>query len=281
MNQSFSWWCFANRGVEPDNLLLQAAEIGYVGVDLIDESLWSTVKSYGLTITAISGHGTIDQGLNRRENASRVEEELTINIRKAELWKIPNLICFSGQRAGQSDDEGSLICAETLSRIAPIAANAGVTLIMELLNSKIDHSDYQCYHTDWGVRLCERVDSPAFRLLYDIYHLQIMEGDIIRTIERHHQWFAHYHTAGNPGRGQPDATQELNYPAIYRAIAGTGYEGYISHEFLPSGDPVEELKRAFNSAKQALHELPGRISPRCATSAEIGIERSSSTKRSS
>ncbi len=238
--------------MEPQDLLRQAAEIGYAGVDLIDESLWGMAKSFGLTITAIGGHGTIDQGLNRRENARRIEEEMRINIRKAEQWKIPNLICFSGQREGQGDDEGSLICAETLSRLAPMAVDTGVTLVMELLNSKVDHRDYQCDRTAWGVRLCERVDSPAFRLLYDIYHMQIMEGDIIRTLGQYHAWFAHYHTAGNPGRGQPDETQELNYPAIYRAIEATGYRGYVSHEFLPSGDPIDGLKRAFTSASQAL-----------------------------
>jgi hydroxypyruvate isomerase len=248
VNQSFSWWCFENRGVDSESLLRRAAEIGYVGVDLIGEPLWEKANSFGLRVTAINGHATIDQGLNRRENASRIENEITSHIRLAEKWKIPNLICFSGRREGISDEVGLAICAETLARVTPLAESAGVTLIMELLNSKVDHADYQCDHTAWGVQLCQSVNSPAFRLLYDIYHMQIMEGDIIRTVQQHHPWIAHYHTAGNPGRGQPDETQELYYPAIYRAITATGYTGYVSHEFIPPGDPCEGLKLAFDAA---------------------------------
>ena len=213
--QSISWWCFANRGVEPEALLSSAAKIGYKGVDLIEEELWPTVRSHGLSITAINGHGTIDDGLNRRDNAERIEGELRASIAKAAQWKIPVLICFSGKRAGLSDAEGLQQCAETLGRVAPLAADAGVVLAMELLNSKVDHADYQCDRTAWGVKLCRQVNSPAFKLLYDIYHMQVMEGDIIRTIKAEHESFGHYHTAGNPGRGQPDETQELNYPAIY------------------------------------------------------------------
>ncbi len=247
IKQSFSWWCFANRGVDPDELLSQAASIGYQGVDLIDEALWGNAQRHGLRITAAGGHANMEDGLNRRENSRKIEAELLASIQKAEKWQIPNLICFSGNRRGQGDEDGLLACAETLSRVAPVAEAAGVVLTMELLNSKVDHPDYQCDHVDWAVRLCERVASPAFRLLYDIYHMQIMEGDLIRTIEQHHPCFAHYHTAGNPGRGQPDESQEINYPAIYRAISSTGYQGYISHEFIPAGDPLDALRRAFAS----------------------------------
>ena len=256
IKQSLSWWCFANRGVEPEALLAGAAKIGYKGVDLIDESLWPEVKRHGLEISAIGGHGTIEKGLNRRENAERIEKELRANIIKAVEWKIPVLICFSGNREGLADDAGLDQCAETLAKIVPVAADAGVVLAMELLNSKVNHADYQCDHTAWGVELCKRVDSPAFRLLYDIYHMQIMDGDIVRTIETSHHYFAHYHTAGNPGRGQPDQTQEIYYPAIYRAIEATGYRGFISHEFIPKVNPLVALEKAFKDCDEALKVAP-------------------------
>jgi hydroxypyruvate isomerase len=250
--QSFSWWCFTGRGVEPEALLSGAAKIGYKAVDLIEEALWPAVQNNGLSISAINGHGTIDSGLNSPQNADRIEQELRANIAKASQWNIPILICFSGSRAGLSDAEGIQYCAETLRRVAPLAAASGVTLAMELLNSKVDHRDYQCDRTAWGVDLCRQVNSPAFRLLYDIYHMQVMEGDIIRTIQNQYDFFAHYHTAGNPGRGQPDHTQELYYPAIYKAIAATGYQGFISHEFIPSIDPLAALRQAFEECRDAL-----------------------------
>ena len=253
LRQAFSYWCFSNRGVEHDELLAGAACLGYEGVDLIDEVLWPVAQRHGLAITAIGGHGSIEDGLNRSENAPRIERELRDNIAKARQWKIPVLICFSGNRYGGADDKAGLDqCAKTLARIAPEAAEAGVVLAMELLNSKVDHGKYQCDHTAWGVELCRRIDSPAVKLLYDIYHMQIMEGDIIRTIQANHDYFAHYHTAGNPGRGQPDTMQEISYPAIYRAIAQTGYSGIVSHEFLPAGDPLDALKKAFDDAHFAL-----------------------------
>jgi hydroxypyruvate isomerase len=249
--QSFSWWCVENRGVEPDELLAAAKEIGYRGVDLIAEELWPLVKRHGLGLAAVNGHTTLENGLNRKENARRVGKELRENIAKARKWKIPVLICFSGNRGGLSDAEGLAQCANVLRRVAPLAEAARVTLAVELLNSKVDHPDYQCDHTAWGVELCLRVNSPAVKLLYDIYHMQIMEGDIIRTIREHHPLFAHYHTAGNPGRGQPDAGQEINYPAIYKAIAATKYRGFIAHEFLPGGDPVKALRKAFRDCEKA------------------------------
>ena len=251
MKQSFSWWCVVNRGVEPEALLAGAAKIGYKGVDLIDESLWPTAKKHGLRIVAVNGHSTLDDGLNRGKNAARIEQELRANIAKAQQWKIPVLICFSGARHGATDDAGLMQCAETLRKVLPDAEKAGVVLAMELLNSKVDHKDYQCDHTAWGVRMCKRFNSPAIKLLYDVYHMQIMEGDLIRTIQENHQHFAHYHTAGNPGRGQPDDTQEIYYPAVYRAIVKTGYKGFIAHEFVPKGDPLEALKKAFDDCANA------------------------------
>jgi hydroxypyruvate isomerase len=159
---------------------------------------------------------------------------------------IPNLICFSGRRAGLGDAEGAEITAEGLRRVAPAAEAAGVTLVLELLNSKIDHPDYQCDHTRWGAEVCRMVSSPRVKLLYDIYHMQVMEGDIIGTLRRHNDLIGHYHTAGVPGRHEIDGTQELNYPAILRAIAATGYSGYVGQEFLPQGDPGMALKAALD-----------------------------------
>jgi hydroxypyruvate isomerase len=252
IRQSFSWWCFENRGVEPEALLVAARRIGYNGVDLIQEEFWPLAAEQGLVITAVNGHGTLEDGLNRPENAERIEGELRANIAKAKEWEIPVLICFSGNRNGVSDEAGLQQCASVLRSVAGEAEGASVTLAVELLNSKVDHPDYQCDHTAWGVKLWEAVGSPRVKLLYDIYHMQIMEGDVIRTIRASQDAIGHYHTAGNPGRGQPDDTQEIYYPAIYRAIAETGYRGFISHEFLPAGEPIEALERAFRDCDAAL-----------------------------
>ena len=237
-------------------MLSGAKKMGYYGVDLIEEELWPAVKKHGLAIVAVNGHRSIEDGLNRKKSAERIERELRRNIAKAREWGIPVLICFSGNQRGMSDEAGLRQCAETLGRVAGAAEQAGVALAVELLNSKVDHPDYQCDRTSWGVELCRRVGSPAVKLLYDIYHMQVMEGDVIRTIREHRADIAHYHTAGNPGRGQPDETQELNYPVIYRAIAETGYGGVISHEFLPSGKPLKAMERAYEECARALADAP-------------------------
>ena len=251
LQQSFSWWCFQGRGVEAPDLIRAAAQIGYTGVDLVGEEFWPAITDAGMKIAAVDGHGTLTEGLNRRDQAARIESELRVKIEKAVKWKIPVLICFSGNRGEGNDDTGLAICAETLARVAPLAEQAGVKLAVELLNSKVDHVGYQCDRTAWGVRLCEKVNSPAVALLYDIYHMQIMEGDLIRTIQESHPHFAHYHTAGNPGRGPMDDSQEIHYPPIYRAIAATGYQGFIGHEFIPKGDPIANLRSAFEQCKKA------------------------------
>jgi hydroxypyruvate isomerase len=245
IKQSVAWWCFAPGLLAPKQLVHTAADIGYVAIDLAPPEHWPLIKEHGLVNSAVSGHASIADGLNRRENHDRIEREILANIRQAEQWSIPNLICFSGNRAGLGDAEGAEICAEGLRRVSHAAEDAGVTLILELLNSKIDHQDYQADHTDWGVKVCELVDSPRVMLLYDIYHMQIMEGDLIRTIRQHHEWFGHYHTAGNPGRHEIDATQEIYYPPIIQAIHATGYSGYIAQEFIPIGDPITALRDAF------------------------------------
>ena len=213
LKQSVCWWCFAGVGMEPKQLLRAAADIGYAAVELVEPQYWSLVKDYGLTIASTNGGMSIEQGLNRREHHQHLEQQIRTTILQAE---------------------------------------AGVTLVMELLNSKVDHHDYQCDHTSWGIEVCRMVNSPRVKLLYDIYHMQIMEGDIIRTIRESSEWFGHYHTAGNPGRHELDETQELYYPPIIRTILETGYDGYLGQEFLPLGDPRKGLKQAFDLCNLSL-----------------------------
>lgn len=247
LKQSFSWDGFVRTGIAPEALARGAAEIGYAGVDLVPEEYWPLVRDHGLQIVAAAGHPLAPEGLNRRENRAAIEATLRENLKRAEAWNIPYLLCFSGNRYGVDAATAAEITAENLRAFAPLAADAGVTLIMELLNSKVPGRDYQADHTAWAVEVCRMVDSPNVRLLYDIYHMQIMEGDIIRTIQENAPFFAHYHTAGNPGRNDLDDAQELNYPAIVRAIAATGYDGFIGHEFFPKGEPVAALRAAYQT----------------------------------
>ncbi|MFN8374140.1 MAG: TIM barrel protein [Anaerolineae bacterium] len=243
--QSVSWWCFCPQPLTPEALVRAAADLGYAALEIVEQPYWQLIKDHGLQIASVKGHDSIPDGLNRRENAARIIGELRANLKLAAEWGIPNLICFSGNRHGLDDAVGAEITAETLRQVAPFAEDAGVTLVLELLNSKVDHPDYQCDSTPWGVQVCEMVNSPRVKLLYDIYHMQIMEGDVIRTIQQYHPHIGHYHTAGNPGRNEIDDSQELNYRAIMRAIAATGYEGYVGQEFLPTRDPLAGLKQAF------------------------------------
>ncbi|MBN8592931.1 MAG: TIM barrel protein [Anaerolineae bacterium] len=248
LKQAIAWWCFVPRVMTPEALLRAAADLGYAAVELVDPEYWPLVKQYGLKMASHRGHGGDDaiiNGMNRRENRESIRQALREQIALAVEWEIPNLVCFSGNRNGLDDALGAEITAETLHAVAPMAEDAGVTLVLELLNSKVDHPDYQCDHTAWGVQVVKAVNSPAVKLLYDIYHMQIMEGDIIRTIQENHAWIGHYHTAGNPGRHELDANQELNYRAIVQAIAATGYTGYLGQEFVPVGDPVAGLRQAF------------------------------------
>lgn len=244
LKQSFSWGGFA-RYVPAPELIRAAAEIGLSGVELVPQEHWQMIKDHGLAIVSIDGHRSIQEGLNRREHHARIEQEIRAKIALAAEWGIRNLIVFSGNRAGLDDQAGIEQTAEGLRRVAKVAEDAGVMLVMELLNSKVNHQDYQADHVAWGVEVCRQVNSPAVRLLYDIYHMQIMEGDIIRTIQQYHPYFAHYHTAGNPGRHELDENQELYYPAIVRVIQQTGYAGYLGHEFSPLGDPLPALRSAF------------------------------------
>jgi hydroxypyruvate isomerase len=244
MKQGFSYWCFENL-IEARDLFVGARKIGFAAVELLPISLFALARDAGLLISAINGHSSIENGLNQAENHPRIELEILANLKLAEQWNIPNLICFSGNQRELDFETGVQITAQGLARVAKHAEDAGVNLILELLNSKVDHPDYQCDHTEFGVKVCRAVNSSRVKLLYDIYHMQIMEGDIIRTIQNHYSSFAHYHTAGNPGRNEPDDNQELNYAAIAKAILSTGFEGFVTHEFVPKNDPIQSLEQAY------------------------------------
>jgi hydroxypyruvate isomerase len=198
----------------------------------------------GLTC-AVLGGADIANGLNRKENHEAILKKLTAGIEFASENGVPNVICMSGNRRGLADDKGLEVCAEGLKKIVGLAEKKKVTLVMEGLNSKVDHKDYMYDKTTWGVELCKKVGSDRFKLLYDIYHMQIMEGDVIRTIRAFKDYIGHYHTGGNPGRAEIDETQELNYPAIVKAILATGYTGYLGQEFIPKREPLVSLAQAF------------------------------------
>jgi hydroxypyruvate isomerase len=250
INQSFAFGCFNQKETPVERLFEEAAKAGYTAVEMLGQQYWDAARAAGLKIAIISGHASLPDGLNKRENHDRIEQELLKNIELAAANGIPGLICFTGNRYdGKSDDECLDISAAGLSRVIKTAEQKGVNLCVELLNSKVDHPGYQCDHTAYGVELCKRVGSSRAKLLYDIYHMQIMEGDLIRNIRDYHGYIGHFHTAGNPGRRDMDETQEMYYPAIMRAIAETGYDLYVGHEFVPKGDRIEALKAAYRTCQ--------------------------------
>jgi hydroxypyruvate isomerase len=242
LRQSAARWCYAKMSL--DDLAREAARIGLQGIDLIDYKDWPTVRKYGLVPAMTPGAGTIPDGFNRKELHHRLVREMEENIGRAAAANVPNVITFSGNRRGQPDAEGLDNCVIGLNLVKKMAEDKGVTICVELLNSKIDHHDYQCDHTAWGVELIKRVDSPRVKLLYDIYHMQIMEGDIIRTIRQNIQYIAHFHTGGVPGRHELDNTQELQWRTVAEAIVNSGYTGYFAHEFIPTRDPMKSLDEA-------------------------------------
>src|ERR1700692_2246756 len=252
ISQSVAWWCFVPERLSPEQFVRAVADAGFKAVKLVPPEYWSLVKDHGLAISAIAAHQPLTIGLNRRDLHDRLEDEIQASIANAQRLKIPSLICFSGNRNGLDDKAGAEITAEGLMRVSREAELAGVDLALELLNSKIDHPDYQADHTAWGLQVCRAVASPRVKLLYDIYHMQIMEGDVIRTIQSAKDYIGYYHTAGNPGRNDLDEDQELYYPAILRTIKETGHAGYITHEFIPKGDPVMARKSAFQESAKHL-----------------------------
>jgi hydroxypyruvate isomerase len=220
-----------------DEFLARCPELGIVGMDFAKKDIWPLLKERGLVATLVSGAGSIKNGLNNKAKHADFLNDFKKNIAAAAEYQWPNVICMAGDRQGISDEEGAENCILILKEAAKIAEDHGVTICMELLNSKVDHPGYMCDHTAWGVEVCKAVASPRVKLLYDIYHMQIMEGDIIRTIKQNIDYIGHFHTAGNPGRKDLDDQQELYYPPIMRAIADLQeqgkYHGYVAHEFSP------------------------------------------------
>lgn len=252
--QSFCLPCFLENS-EPKSVrtaIETAAKIGYPAVELWDadektlDLVCGTAQDNGMAVASICGHGSLTDGLNKRENHERIRRELLTKIDTAQKRKIPNLICFSGNRYGVDDKTSIGIVAEGFKLVSKQAESAGVMLNLELLNTKVDHPGYQCDHTSWGVEVVRQTGSPNVKLLYDIYHMQIMEGDLCRTISENIGCIGHFHTAGNPGRHDMDETQEIYYPEIARTINRTGFDRYVGHEFMPKGDKLAALKQAFD-----------------------------------
>jgi hydroxypyruvate isomerase len=241
VNHSVCRWCYSK--IEFEDLCKAAKEIGLTSIELTGPDEWPILKKYGLTSAMPQGAG---KGIVNGFNDLRLHDELVVSY-EAIFPKLANagldkVICFSGNRHGMSDEQGLENCAIGLKRLMKSAEKHKVTVTMELLNSKVDHADYMCDRTNWGVELCKRVGSNNFKLLYDIYHMQIMEGDVIRTIQDSHPYISHYHTGGVPGRNEIDESQELYYPAIMKAIVATGYKGYLGQEFIPKRDPLTSLR---------------------------------------
>jgi hydroxypyruvate isomerase len=243
LKQSACRWCYRNIPLE--DLAKFASEIGLKGIDLLnDPNDWPVVKKYGLIPTMTAGAGTIPDACNRKDLHDKLEKDFQTNIPRAAENGVPNVITFSGNRKGMSDGEGLENTVAILNRVKDIAEKHNVTICMELLNSKVNHKDYMFDHTAWGVEVIKRVNSPRVKILYDIYHAQIMEGDIIRTIRQNIQHIAHFHTGGNPGRNEIDDTQELNWRTIAMTIADLNFQGYVAHEFEPKRDPLTSLREA-------------------------------------
>jgi hydroxypyruvate isomerase len=243
LRQSVSRWCYGK--IPLDDLCEAAKSIGYSSVELLSEQDWGTPKKHGLQCAMANGFGSIPVGFNRLDNHDKLVADAERMIPLVADAGIPNIVVFSGNRAGMSDAEGIANCITGLKRVTPTAEKHGVTLCLEMLNSKVDHKDYQADHTAWAVEVVKGVASPRLKLLYDIYHMQIMEGDVVATIRANAQHIAHYHTGGVPGRAEIDETQELNYRRVMQAIVDTGFTGFVGQEFVPKRDPLTSLKQAF------------------------------------
>lgn len=243
INHSVCRWCYA--AIPLDQLCVSAKEMGITAIDLVGPADWPTLQKYGLYSAMCNGAEiNLTDGFGDKVYHDKLIKSYSDMIPLVAKAGYKNLICFSGSRRGKTDEEGWNNCTEGLKKLIPLAEKHNVTLVMELLNSKINHKDYQCDKTAWGVELVKRVGSENFKLLYDIYHMQIDEGDVIRTITDNHQYIAHYHTGGIPGRNEIDETQELYYPAVMKAILATGFKGYVAQEFIPKrADKMASLKQ--------------------------------------
>ncbi|MCY4171957.1 MAG: TIM barrel protein [Bacteroidetes bacterium] len=247
INHSVCKWCYPEFSV--DELAKASAAMGLKSVELLEPHEWPALEPYRLVCAMsmgpiIDGKDRLTDGFNEISNHQWLIPMYIERIREVAEAGYDRLICFSGNRRGMDDATGLDNCVVGLKSIISVAQEHGITLCMELLNSKVSHPDYMCDYTSWGVELCKRLDSDHFKLLYDIFHMQVMEGDVIRTIRDNHQYIGHYHTAGNPGRNEIDHTQELNYPAIMRAIVDTGFTGYVGQEFIPTRTPMISLFEA-------------------------------------
>jgi hydroxypyruvate isomerase len=244
LKHSVARWTFPQLSIA--QLCQAVKDVGFSAIDLVGPQDWPTLKAHGVSSSMCNGAELgLDKGFAAAEFHDRLVERYTRHIDLVADAGYRNLICFSGNRNGMDPEEGLGNAEAGLKRILGHAEKRGVMLVMELLNSKVDHPDYLCDRSDWGVALCQRLGSGHFGLLYDIYHMQIMEGDVIATIRKHHAFFRHYHTAGVPGRHEIGEDQELNYPAICRAIRDTGFDGYVAQEFVPTAaDPIASLREA-------------------------------------
>ena len=244
INHSVCRWTFDGLSVE--ELCVAVKRLGFAAIDLVGPDDWPTLKKHGVYSSMCNGAEiSLTQGWNDKKFHPTLLKNYSEHIDLVASAGYKNLICFSGNRNGMDDETGLKNCADGLKSLMAIAESRGVVLVMELLNSKVDHKDYMCDNSAWGVELCKRIGSPNFKLLYDIYHMQVDEGDVISTIKNNHQYFAHYHTAGVPGRNEIDDTQELNYPAIMKAIHATGFKGYVAQEFIPKQkDGLASLQQA-------------------------------------
>lgn len=243
IRQSVCRWCYQKIPLE--QLCAFAAQIGMLGVDLLEPEDYEVPRRHGLICTmGYAGGGDIAEALNRPEHHAAIEAGLRVNIPLAAKAFVPNVITFSGNRRGMPDEEGARNTVVGLNRVKKIAEDHGVTICLELLNSKVDHPDYMADHTAWGVRVMQEVNSPNVKLLYDIYHMQIMEGDLITTIRNNLAWIGHFHTGGVPGRHELDNTQEVQWDGVMRAIADAQFKGYVAQEFLPVRDPLTSLREA-------------------------------------
>jgi hydroxypyruvate isomerase len=243
LKQSVCRWCF--RDIELRTFCKAVADMGLTAIDLLGQEEWPIAKEFGLMCSLGAGlGGPIEHGLNDPANHDKIVGSLTAGIPKAAKAGVPNVITFFGNRRGRSDADAIANCVAALNRVKRVAEDHGVTIVVELLNSKVNHKDYQGDRTAFGVEVVAAVNSPRVKLLYDIYHMQVMEGDVIQTIRSNKQWIAHYHTAGVPGRHELDGTQELQYAAIARAIVDLPFTGFMAQEFIPVRDPITSLREA-------------------------------------
>jgi hydroxypyruvate isomerase len=243
IKQSVARWCYQKIPLE--QLCEAAAQMGCKAIDLLNPDEWEVPRRYGMVCAmGYGGGGELTDAMNRVENHAKIEEAFRKTIPQAAKADVPNVITFSGNRKGISDEEGAKNTIAGLNRVKKIAEDNGVNICIELLNSKINHPDYMCDHTEWGMWVVQAVNSPRVKLLYDIYHMQIMEGDLVRTIQNNIDWIGHFHTGGVPGRHELDGTQEVQWDGVMRGIAAANYKGYVAHEFIPTRDPLTSLRQA-------------------------------------